>query len=68
MHVKADPETKQPAVDPARTPTENYERALTPGPWWQRFPFHCFYCGDRLHTDKHYPYCSTTCGINAENS
>lgn len=53
-------------TDPTLTPRENYERALTPGPQQQAWPFHCFYCGDQLHTDKHYPYCSTHCAINAE--
>lgn len=68
MHVKASPEPVRPAVDPDQTPRENYERALTAGPWHQPWPFHCFYCGDVLHTDAHYPYCSIGCSVHAEQS
>lgn len=65
MHVKADP---KPTVNPSLTPRENFERALTAGPWHQPSPFHCFYCSAEFHADTHYPYCSATCAIHAENS
>lgn len=66
MHVKA--ATARPMVNPSLTPRENYERALVAGPCHQPYPFHCFYCGDELHTDAHYPFCSDVCAINTEIS
>lgn len=44
------------------------ERALTPGPWHQGWPFHCYFCTDVYSDHAHYPYCSTQCAISAENS
>lgn len=58
-----------PALDQdARTRSHlRAERALTPGPWHQAWPFVCPYCTDTFKTDRGYfPFCSPICAINAQ--
>jgi hypothetical protein len=47
---------------------EKFERALTPGPWHQDWPVHCFWCAAVYTDPDHYPYCSARCSIDAETS
>lgn len=63
MHVTASPN-----VAPPVSGHVGAEQALTPGPWHQPWPFHCFYCSEKFSDNKHYPYCSIVCAIHGENS